>query len=94
MSFIKYHSHPPLIMNDLRDLFKPEFESTKPYRGFKNLAQGRHKIIKFELVKNRFSSDGEGQPSASARFCVMIELQDEVLFLPTHLAKKINNDPI
>lgn len=82
-------------MSNLKDFFKPEFESSKPYRGFKELAHGRHKIIRFKLVRNKFAADAEseGSSSTSSPISVMVELEDEVLFLPQHLGRKFNNNP-
>lgn len=81
-------------MSNLKDFFRPEFESSKPYHGFTELARGRHRIVRFKLVRNKFAKD-EPEPdgSMSSPISVMVELEDEVLFLPAHLARKFQNDP-
>lgn len=72
------------VMSTLRDFFKSDFENPKPYKGFKNLSRGVYKIFKFKMVKNKFIKDG----GDSSKFSVMVELENQVLFLPQHLAKK------
>lgn len=81
-------------MSNLKNFFRPEFENSKPYHGFKELARGMHKIIRFKLVKNKFAkSEAEAGGSANPPASVIVELKNEVLFLPQHLARKFNNDP-
>lgn len=79
-------------MSNLKSFFRPEFESSKPYHGFKELTRGKHRIIRFKIVRNKFAKEGlEADGSASSQWSVMAELENEVLFLPQHLARKFNN---
>lgn len=80
-------------MSHLKKKFRPEFESSKPYHGFKELAHGKHRIVRFKLVKNRFAkNEAEADGTTSSPWSVMVELEDEVLFLPQHLARKFSNN--
>lgn len=65
-----------------------EANETKPYYGFSKLALGHHKIICFRLVKNKFAKKDECKKS------VLIELKDQIIFLPKHFSEKINEDDI
>ena len=67
-------------------LFSP-FECSKPNTGFSQLEIGDHEILKFYFVRNRWY---DGLPG-SVRRILMIELQDQVLFLPANYAKKFND---
>lgn len=80
-------------MSSLKDFFKPEFESSKPYHGFKNLAHGKYKIVRFKLVNNKYPRDDDASGSTNPSVAVMVELENEVLFLPQHLARKFNSNP-
>lgn len=82
-------------MSQLKDFFRPEFESSKPYHGFKELSRGKHRILKFKLVRNKFAKEAasEGEATTSSQWSIMVELEDQVLFLPQHLARKFNNSP-
>lgn len=61
----------------------------KPYRGFARLALGYHAIECFRIVKNKFGKKND----VSAK-SILIELVDEVLFLPQHFTKILNEDAV
>lgn len=70
----------------------------KPYYGFKQLAEGYHEIVAFKLVKNKYHKTERGAESRA----LMVELVDQVLFLPQWMSRdfikhpkkvdKLNND--
>lgn len=74
-------------MNALKKLenVKPH----KPYHGFGKLQNGVHKIECFRVVKNKFSKKGEGSSKS-----ILIELEEQVLFLPQYFWDKINENDI
>lgn len=81
-------------MSHLKDFFRPEFESSKPYHGFRELARGKHRIVRFKLVRNKFArEESEASGSAVSPMAIMVELENEVLFLPKHLARKFAGNP-
>lgn len=57
----------------------------KPYRGFTKLPVGNHQILRFRTVKNKF-----GKKVGSTSKSILIELEDQVLFLPQYFWQKIN----
>lgn len=61
----------------------------KPYRGFAKLSVGYHEILLFRIVKNKYGKKND----VSAK-TILIELADEVLFLPQHFLKFFNEDGI
>lgn len=61
----------------------------KPYLGFARRAPGYYSIISFRSVKNKF-----GKKSDSTSRSVLIELEDQVLFLPQHFSQRIADDDI
>lgn len=61
----------------------------KPYRGFGKLTIGYHEIKDFRIVKNKFAKKND--PIAKS---VLIELSEEVLFLPQHFSKLLNEDAV
>lgn len=63
-------------------------QAGKPYKGFPNLSIGNHKIVKFKLVRNVYHEQSEG----SSKRVILIELEDQILFLPQYFAVKFNND--
>lgn len=70
---------------DLAELFG----CGKPYKGFTNLEPGNYKILKFSLVRNRFFNPNvEG----SLPRTLLVELEDQVLFLPSYMAVNFNNN--
>lgn len=69
-------------MNVLKKL--QEVKHNKPYYGFTKLSIGYHKIECFRFVKNIFSKKG-----AKDAMSVLVELKNEVVFLPQHLSQNI-----
>lgn len=62
----------------------------KPYLGFSNLPKGFHEIQHFRLVKNNYyNPDCE---KLSLKRVLLVELKDQVLFLPEYFAIKFNDD--
>lgn len=81
-------------MSSLKDFFRPEFDSSKPYRGFTELPHGKYRIVRFKLVKNKFAKGDKGsEDSPRSSTAVMVELEDQVLFLPQHLARRFQENP-
>lgn len=64
------------------------FEEPKPYYGFTNLEIGNYEIFDFKFVKNRFAVN---DPNVPPRI-VLVELADQVLFLPTYITIKFDDD--
>lgn len=62
----------------------------KPYHGFGQLAVGYHKIESFRLVKNKFA-DKESDKNQKT---ILVELEDQVLFLPQYFMNAINESEI
>lgn len=61
-------------------------EPSKAYLGFAHLSVGYHKILEFRLTKNKYGKKGEKS--------VLIELEDQVLFLPSYFKDKLTSDDI
>lgn len=74
-------------MNSFPHLFKP-FGAAKPYKGFAKLAIGNYEIEKFRLVKNKFAANDPTAPKKT----VLVELADQVLFLPAYFSTNFNDD--
>lgn len=75
------------------DLFKfnskpAGIKKSKPYHGFSKLAIGEHQICNFKLVKNRFFNV---ESENSLKRILMVELEDQILFLPQIFASKLND---
>lgn len=66
-----------------------EIQPNKPYFGFTKLSIGFHQIECFRVVKNKFGKKNEG-PKKS----ILIELNEEVLFLPQYFWDKLAEDDI
>lgn len=75
-------------MNSTRNLFKRN-QNTKPYKGFKDLPVGNHKIISFSFVKNKFYSKKEEN---SLKRVLLAEMEDQILFLPKSFAYNFQDD--
>lgn len=70
------------------DLFH-NYDTTKPCNSIKNLVEGSYEIIKFRLVCNNFySPDRENSP----RRVILVELQNQVTFLPQYMATNFRDD--
>lgn len=64
--------------------------ASKPYNGFSNLEHGFYKIEKFRLVKNKmYKADAE---IPKLKRILLVELEEEVLFLPEYFAVNFNDD--
>lgn len=61
----------------------------KPYRGFSKLAVGYHEIVNFRTVKNKFAKN-----KSDAAKTILVELEKEVVFLPSYFWQKINEKDI
>lgn len=64
-------------------------EHEKPYRGFTKLAFGYHEIVNFRTVKNKYAKS-ESDPKKT----IVVELEKEVLFLPSYFWQKIDDTDI
>lgn len=65
-----------------------EAGESKPYHGFSKLTLGHHEIICFRLVKKKFAKQEDCKRS------LLIELKDQIVFLPNHFSENINDDDI
>lgn len=74
-------------MNALKKL--ESLKPNKPYYGFTKLAVGFHEVIVFRVVKNKFGKKGEGSNKT-----ILVELADQVLFLPQYFWQRLNEDDI
>lgn len=70
------------------DLFNP-YAFSKPYKGFKYLPIGHHEIISFKFIRNRYFNQDD---ISSLRRTLMVELHDQLLFLPAYMALNFNDD--
>lgn len=61
----------------------------KPYKGFSQLPIGNHEIVKFRFVANEMYNK---KKENSLKRVILIELADEVLFLPEYFAVGLNDD--
>lgn len=61
----------------------------KPYYGFTHLETGYHKIFEFRLIKNGYAEKGDKNQKS-----LLVELKDEILFLPKHFSTNMNNEDI
>lgn len=62
---------------------------SKVYRGFTNLTIGFHEVECFRFVKNKYAKDDDPLPNS-----VLVELKDEVLFLPKHFSRRFSEDDL
>lgn len=74
-------------MNALKKL--EELKPNKPYHGFAKLSVGFHQIERFRIVKNKFFKKGDDSNKS-----ILVELKDEVLFLPQYFWQKLNDEDI
>lgn len=61
----------------------------KPYHGFAKLSIGYHVITNFRFVKNKFGKKNDGSGKS-----ILVELKNEVLFLPQYFCQKLNESDI
>lgn len=69
-----------LKMNILKKL--QEVSAAKPYRGFSKLAIGYHEIVGIRTVKSKFSKSDSDEAGKS----ILVELKNEILFLPQYFS--------
>lgn len=74
-------------MNVLKKL--DEVRCGKPYHGFGKLAVGFYQIECFRMVKNKFVKKGETNKKS-----ILIELADQILFLPQYFSQKLKESDI
>lgn len=74
-------------MNALKKL--ENLKTGKAYKGFANLDLGFHLIECFRLVKNKYKKKVEGNKKS-----IIVELKDEILFLPAYFLQKLSEDDI
>lgn len=66
-----------------------EISASKPYLGFTQLSLGYHRVVNFRKVKNKFENlDGQ------SAMTVVVELRDEILYLPKYFAEKLTDTNI
>lgn len=61
-----------------------KLEENKPYHGFSKLNIGFHQIKLFRTVKNKFDKKDDVKS-------ILVELEDQVVFLPQYLRQKISD---
>lgn len=62
---------------------------SKPYIGFAKLSHGNHEIKRFRFVTNKLYNP---ESVKSLKPILLVELADQVLFLPEYFAVNLNND--
>lgn len=55
----------------------------KPYNGFKKMSIGYHKILRFRTVSSKFADSS-----------VLVELKNEVLYLPNYFTENLTEDEL
>lgn len=75
-------------MSSALDLLRSNNNSEKPYLGFSKLTPGNYEIKSFRLVQNKMYKKNR---SGSCKQTVMVELEDQVLFLPEYFATNMQN---
>lgn len=71
------------------DLIDDPFAPEKPYNGFDELPIGNYEILSFAFVRNQYyDPDDKRSPPR----IIMIELSDQILFLPPYMALKLRDD--
>lgn len=61
-------------------------KNNKPYFGFNKLNKGYHEIVKFRVVSNKYAKKGD-----ACKKSILIELEKEVLFLPSYFRAKFSD---
>lgn len=74
-------------MNALKKL--REVQPNKPYHGFAKLDNGFFRIHSFKIVNNKFGKKKDGSGRS-----ILVELKEEVLFLPQYFLQKLTPDDI
>lgn len=75
-----------LIFSNMSAFVKLQ-NAEKPYYGFSQLEEGFHKINQFRLVKNSYSEKEHAKT-------LLVELEEEVLFLPKHFSADLNREDV
>lgn len=79
-------------MSSAFDLLK-SFGDSKPYNGFTKLKIGNYEILNFRLVNNKmYKEKKEGEENNFLKRILMVELKDQVLFLPQYFARQFDDD--
>lgn len=73
-------------MSALDLLNSTSFEEGKPYYGFSKLPIGNHEILKFRVVNNKQYMPNNVK--TGLKHAILIELKDQVLFLPPYFSNK------
>lgn len=74
-------------MNVLKKL--EDTKPNKPYNGFAKLCIGIHQIMSVRFVKNKFGKKGDGSSKS-----ILVELEEEVLFLPQYFSQKLSKEDV
>lgn len=82
---IKYVEKP---QSEASKTFKP----SKPYFGFSKLQIGNHEIFSFRFVKNKLYNKYPENPGSERS--LMVELKDQVLFLPEYIGSQFDEAKI
>lgn len=65
----------------------------KPYFGFSTLPHGYHEILNFRFMNNKnYKPDENDEKKKSAKRILVVELKDQILFLPEYFALKLNDN--
>lgn len=64
-------------------------QPNKPYYGFAKLSKGWHEIECFRIVKNKYGKKTDGTNKS-----ILVELQEQVLFLPQFFRLKLTDNDI
>lgn len=75
-------------MSGALQLLKNAGAGHKPYKGFSQLAVGNHQIFSFKLVPNKLYS----KDKKTTKKTLIVELNEEIIFLPDYFAASINED--
>lgn len=65
-----------------------EASDMKPYNGFSKLSRGHHEILRFRMVKNKYSKKDDCKHS------IIVELENEIVFLPKYFAVALKESDI
>lgn len=80
-------------MSSALDLLSSIGGSSKEYNGFSKLDTGYHEIELFRLVKNKmYNENNEDHVKNRLKRVLLVELKDEILFLPEYFAVGLNDD--
>lgn len=71
------------------NLIRSSGYSEKPYLGFKKLSPGNYEIKVFKLIKNKMYT--KIRRNTSLKQVILVELVDQVLFLPEYFAQNMQN---